>query len=126
MPQTGSPRCSGSGVAKIPKAPSEPEERFALAWKVLGGPPFEREYRFCPRLFRFDFAWPTAKCAVEIEGGIYEGEKRGRHMRMTGFLHDVEKYNEASFLAWRVWRLPPTLIQPALLTRLAEEIRRCQ
>ena len=113
-------------MAKIPAAKSEPEERFALAWRVLGGTAFEREYEFAkPRMWRFDFAWPLARVAVEIEGGIHEGASRGRHMRQTGFLEDCAKYNEASFLGWRVFRLPPAQIQPVLLERLASEIRRC-
>jgi len=112
-------------ATKIPKAPSEPEERFLLAWRALGGPPPEREWRFHPtRLFRFDFAWPDAMIAVEIEGGIHEGAGRGRHMRQEGFATDCVKYNEASFLSWRVWRIPPALIQPALLERLILQIRR--
>jgi len=112
-------------VAKIPKAKSEPEERFVISWRSIGGPAFEREYKFHPkRKWLFDFAWPRAMMAVEIEGGAYEGEHRGRHMRMTGFLADCEKYNEAAFRYWRVWRLTPDLIQPLLLERLATEVRR--
>jgi hypothetical protein len=73
---------------KIPKAKSEPEERFNIAWRSLGGPKPEREYRFCERKWRFDFAWPEVRIAVEIEGGINEGKRRGYHMRKEGFLKD--------------------------------------
>lgn len=111
--------------SKIPKAKSEPEERFALAWKVLGGPEPEREYQFAaPRKFRFDFAWPHEKIAVEIDGGIHEGAARGRHMRQDGYEKDLEKLNLACFLGFRVWRLTPGMIQPALLQRLILEIQR--
>jgi|SRR6187399_174835 len=112
--------------ANLPKAKSEPEERFALAWKVLGGPPPEREYKFAlPRQYRFDFAWPEAKMAVEIDGGIHEGASRGRHMRQDGYVRDAEKLNLACFLGFRVWRLAPSMIQPSLITRLILEVRRC-
>ena len=112
-------------ASKLPKAKSEPEERFALAWRVLGGPAFEREYEFAkPRMWRFDFAWPLARVAVEIEGGAWEGEHRGRHLRQLGFTDDCVKYAEGALLGWRVIRLTPPMIQPALLERLASEIRR--
>ena len=39
--------------------------------------------------------------AVEIEGGVWIG---GRHTRGKGFLRDIEKYNEAAAMGWRVFR----------------------
>ena len=52
------------------------------------------EYRFHPtRKWRFDAAFPSEKVAVEIEGGVW---KYGRHNRASGFLNDMEKYNEAA------------------------------
>ena len=47
-------------------------------------PPPQREYRFHPeRKWRFDFAWPERRFAVEIEG-ITPGQ--GRHQTIKGFL----------------------------------------
>ena len=67
------------------------------------------ELPFCEgRKWRFDLAWPSLKIALEIEGGIYSG---GRHVRPEGFLSDMEKYNEAAALGWRVFRTTPQLIQ---------------
>ncbi len=61
-----------------------------------------RELRFHPsRRWRFDFAFPDKKIAVEVEGGIWA---RGRHTRGGGYAGDVEKYNEAVKLGWRVLR----------------------
>lgn len=112
-------------MAKIPAAKSEPEERFALAWKVLGGPRLEREYQFAPpRKWRFDFARPIEKIAVEIDGGIHEGAGRGRHLRQDGYEKDLEKLNTAALLGWRCLRLSPGMIQPALLQRIILEIQR--
>jgi very-short-patch-repair endonuclease len=112
-------------ATKIPKAKSPCEESFALAWKVLGGPEPEREYKFHPsRNWRFDFAWPDREIAVEIEGGVHEGASRGRHMRQEGFARDCEKYAEAALMGWRVLRLTPAMIQPALLQRLILELAR--
>lgn len=62
----------------------------------------EREFRFHPsRKWRFDVAIPELKIALEVEGGVFV---RGRHVRPTGFLKDMEKYNEATLLGWRVFR----------------------
>jgi very-short-patch-repair endonuclease len=69
----------------------------------------EREYRFHgTRRWRFDFAWPAYKIAVEIEGGVWA---RGRHNRGKGFVQDCEKYNHAAALGWRVFRFPGGQVQ---------------
>ena len=60
------------------------------------------ELKFAPkRRFRFDFAWIEEKLAVEIEGGIWI---QGRHTRGVGYKSDMEKYNIATSLGWRVLR----------------------
>ena len=69
----------------------------------------DREYRFHPsRRWRFDFAWPREKIAVEIEGGVYS---QGRHTRGRGFTEDCIKYNAAAALGWRVFRYPSALVE---------------
>jgi len=62
------------------------------------------EYRFCERRWKFDFANIEHKIAIEIEGGAYSG---GRHTRGTGFIKDMEKYNRATVLGWRLLRYTP-------------------
>ena len=74
-------------------------------WKAMGLPVPVPEFRFAaPRKWRFDFAWPEKKIALEVEGGIWT---RGRHTRGSGFLKDMEKYNAAGKLGWRVFRFSP-------------------
>ena len=64
------------------------------------------EYRFHPtREWRFDFAVPAARVAIEVEGGIWNG---GRHFREEGWRRDLEKYNEAAACGWLVIRTIPT------------------
>lgn len=64
-----------------------------------------KEYRFHPkRLWRFDYAIPEHKIALEVEGGVWTG---GRHIRAQGFLGDMEKYNTATLMGWRVFRTTP-------------------
>lgn len=78
------------------------EEQFVLQLRAEGLPKPEREYRFHPnRRWRFDFAWPDRKVAVEIEGGQWV---QGRHQRPRGFEADCDKYNEAAMMGWRVLR----------------------
>src|SRR3990167_2646458 len=63
------------------------------------------EYRFAPpRRWRFDYAWPLHKIALEGEGGAWT---RGRHTRGSGFIRDMAKYNQAALLGWRVFRVTP-------------------
>jgi very-short-patch-repair endonuclease len=59
------------------------------------------EHRFSDRRWRFDFAYPSIKLAIEIEGGLYTG---GRHTRGAGYEKDLEKYNSATLLGWRLLR----------------------
>lgn len=81
---------------------SELEATFALIMRAGNLPDAQREYQFAPgRRYRFDFAWPAARAAVEIEGGVYSG---GRHTRPAGYTADCEKYNLAALLGWRVLR----------------------
>ena len=64
--------------------------------------PPQREYRFHPsRKWRFDFAWPDFRVAVEIDGGIFVG---GRHVDPLGGHGDRTKNNAAVALGWRVLR----------------------
>ena len=88
---------------KKPQAPSLGEETLAQQIKALKLPPPERELLFHPeRKWRFDFAYPTIKIAVEVEGSTLYG--RSRHSKGEGFENDCRKYNFATLLGWRVFR----------------------
>lgn len=64
------------------------------------------EYRFHPlRKWRFDFAWPESKLALEIDGGIWFG---GRHTHGAGWLKDQEKLNTAQAMGWRILHRTPS------------------
>jgi hypothetical protein len=111
------------------RANREKHERpFELQISALGLPPFCREYRFAAvsvgwdcapgaqnkgmplrrRLieaklqdWRFDFAWPDHLVALEIEGA----PGQGRHTTAKGFTEDCRKYNAATLLGWRIYRV---------------------
>lgn len=85
------------------------EDWMAVLLKGDGLAPFEQEYRFhATRKWRFDFAWPDIKLAVEIEGGVYT---QGRHTRGKGYEGDLEKYNEAAIDGWTVLRFSTNQIK---------------
>lgn len=72
---------------------------LALAEDPLPGWDLTREYRFHPeRKWRFDFAFPSQRLAVEVDGK--------RHRSYAGIRSDCEKLNEAARMGWRVLRFP--------------------
>lgn len=85
-------------------AQKEPWMRFGL----------QTEFRFADsRKWRFDFAWPDRKVAVELDGGGWgtgpacpacKQRSAGRHTRGKGFEGDCEKLNTAAALGWTVLR----------------------
>lgn len=102
-----SKKAKSTGV-KIPKI--DPYIGFPEACdKRLGVKPV-KELRFHPsRKWRFDFAFPNEKVAVEVEGGIWMSQHGGksRHFTGTGAIADMEKYNNAAALGWSVIRTTP-------------------
>lgn len=90
---------------------------FCLACRSLGVE-VVREYRFHPtRKWRFDYAVPASRVALEVEGGVWRG---GRHTSPKGFLADIEKYNAAALLGWTVVRTTPD----SLMTDGVELVRK--
>lgn len=91
---------------------SKLERRFAVillsARQAI--PPAEREYRFAPpRKWRFDFAWPAVRVAVELDG-MYLGAGGGRHFEGA----DREKLAAAERMGWLVLHFTkPMLVSSA-------------
>lgn len=119
--------------AKVPKRKPSPATEIAkrlraeqaafrrgLFFAMLVGaalPLPEPEVRFDPdRMWKFDYAWRTAKVALEVDGGAFAG---GRHTRGAGFRRDLEKMNAAVVGGWKVLRvLPEQLTNKATETAL--------
>ena len=69
------------------------------------------EYEFAKTLgrkWRFDFAWPDVRVALEIEGGTFI---QGAHTRGKHFESDAEKYNTAVLLGWAVIRATKHMVK---------------
>lgn len=81
---------------------SKLEAEFILqlrAYQLMDG--CELEFRFDPvRRWRFDFAWPEERLAVELQGGIWQG--KSGHNTGKGLLRDMEKGNAAQAAGWSV------------------------
>ena len=96
------------------------EAEFELqlrAFKITG---FEQQFRFHPvREWRFDFADPARKIAIEVDGGTYSG---GRHVRGKGFNGDCHKINSAICLGWSVLRGDTVMVNNGELVAYLEEI----
>lgn len=80
---------------------SKGEECLAAALEADPVPGWDlvTQYRFHPqRKWSFDFAFPSQKLAVEVDGQ--------RHRTYAGVRNDCEKFNTATLLGWRVLRFP--------------------
>ena len=74
-----------------------------------------------PRMWRFDYAWPEFRLALEVEGGIWT---QGRHTRGAGALKDLEKYSEAAILGWRIIYCVPDDLATVGLDRVQRALNR--
>lgn len=92
----------------------------AIAFFLASGLPAPvTEHRFdAVRRWRFDYAWPDRRVALEVEGGVWVG---GRHNRPAGFCKDLEKYSEAAAQGWRLIRCQP---RELMTDRVADWLRR--
>lgn len=91
------------------------EAKFESIWVREFNPespylfPLRKEYRFHPkRRYRFDFAWPDMKVALELDGGLFL--KRGGHTSCSGKTRDCEKDFLAIQNGWYVIRWTAAMI----------------
>lgn len=81
------------------------EAGFNNMWRMVpaakGMPmPLEQFEFHSERKWRFDFAWPALRVAVEIQGMV--NGTPGRHQRTAGYSNDCDKLNAAIELQWFV------------------------
>ena len=82
------------------------ERQFQLMWDIIGkgySSP-KTQFIFDPiRKWRFDFAWPEFKVAVEIDGGVFQKKATG-HRSIGGIVDSMEKQNAAQLQGWCLLR----------------------
>ncbi|MDL2310269.1 endonuclease domain-containing protein [Parabacteroides sp. OttesenSCG-928-B22] len=120
MPKDKQP--SQSGKKKPQNKEKQPtKDLFTVICKTDMGIEVVKEFLFHPtRKWRFDYAIPEHKIAIEVEGGVFT---RGRHVRPQGFLGDIEKYNAGTLLGWRIFRVTPdSLLRTKTLNLIKEAI----
>lgn len=98
-----------------------PASLFPNVCAARGLPTPEAEYRFHPvRKWRFDYAWPDFRVALEVDGGVWV---RGKHGRGSGIVKDHEKQNHAAAFGWRILRVQPRdLLNDLTFTLLAQAL----
>lgn len=82
---------------------------FGVLCRAAGLPRPVPEYQFARHLgrgWRFDWAWPDRRVALEVDGGVWT---RGRHTRGAGYIADMQKLNAAALEGWYVFRVPAGL-----------------
>lgn len=89
--------------------------RFAAKYVGLGGGLRGRLMRAGLRDWRFDFAWPLQRLAVECEGGA---RQNGRHTRPDGFAGDLCKYHAGVEQGWLIYRCDMGLIKSGKAVQL--------
>lgn len=106
---------------RISGTDTAPSDLFTAYVKSELGADMVREYRFHDtRKWRFDYAIPALKIAVECDGGVWTG---GRHVSPQGYIRDMEKFNEAAVLGWVVLKFTPQqLITAATIDKLRSTI----
>lgn len=62
------------------------------------------------RKYRYDFAWPEYKIAVELQGGVHGNESRGRHTRGAGYEEDCTKLALAQIAGYACLYLTPGMV----------------
>jgi very-short-patch-repair endonuclease len=101
-------------------------ERAMETWLIYLRQPYEKQYHFARHLignptkgiraalakiglkdWRFDFALPELKIAVEVEGGVFVN---GGHNRGAYYTDNCRKYNAATLAGWRVFRFTTAMV----------------
>jgi len=98
------------------------EKKFVFLWVhvIKGQTDLTLEHKFNPaRRWKFDFAHIPTKVAIELEGGT---KSHGHHVRHEGYRSDCEKYNEANYMGWQVFRLTSDMVLSGELERLSKFI----
>ena len=107
LPKTTKPTAKRRSATKSKKTrQKQPKyDAFCLLLRQHLGVEVVAEHRFhSTRMWRFDYAIPSHRIAIEIDGGVWI---EGRHNRPKGYIADLDKFNNAAALGWRVLKFTP-------------------
>jgi very-short-patch-repair endonuclease len=147
------PEFTPSDPPPAKRAKLDPEDLFAAQCRSYRLPRVEQQHYFAKcigRRWRFDFAFPDYKLAVEIEGlvvrRVWSAELQGggpvtikgyvanvtkceamtvamgRHATITGFREDTQKYNTAAMLGWTVIRFLQNDVKPGHAIEMTQRV----
>lgn len=86
------------------------KEEFLNQLRIARLPAPETEVRFHEtRRWRFDYAWPDRKIAVEYQGGIFYGGIG--HNGIKGANRDCRKFSAATALGWRLFLINAEMVR---------------
>jgi len=77
----------------------------------------QREFRFCKRRWRFDFAYQHLLLAIEVQGGRWKKSTHSGGARQT---KSFEKLNEAALLGWKVIQANAEMIKDGTALELIQ------
>ena len=87
------------------------DDEVAAVLAIAGykeGVDYEREFKFhMKRRWRFDFAFPAIKLAIEADGVGRSDGGASNHRTLQGYARQAEKRNAAAALGWRVVTITP-------------------
>lgn len=88
------------------------ESIFKLQIFAYALPSMERNYQFDvpDSRMELDFAHPSTKVGVEIQGGILNKKRMG-HSTGSGITRDIRKMNAAQMKGWVVILLTPQMVE---------------
>lgn len=114
----------GGRRSRVAERPVDYEDELAAQIRLAGLPEPERQFRFAPpRKFASDLAYPHLppgrRFLVEIEGGTW-APTPGRHNHPVGFGRDLEKYNLAALLGYRLLRFTPDQVESGVALKTIE------
>lgn len=87
------------------------EEQFFQLLSIAGLPlPAKEVIMITGRKYRVDYAWPSMRFGVEIQGGVFT---RGAHGSIYGILQGYKKSNDAAQHGWTLmYYLPSEMLKP--------------
>lgn len=86
------------------------KEEFLNQLRIARLPAPETEVRFHEtRRWRFDYAWPDKKIAIEYQGGIFYGGIG--HNGIKGSKRDCLKFSSATALGWKLFLINADMVR---------------